>query len=277
VELTIGQLAERTGTQAGTLRMWESRYGFPRARRLPSGHRRYAETDVERVLEVLGLRASGLSLRAAIERVQAAPQLPASIFASVLGRIPELASHPLPKRVLLPMSNAMLDEACAGAERGVLIGSFQEERFYRQSERRWRPLARTAELSFVLADFGRARAPRAGAAEVPVDRSHPLSREWAVIWDAPSLAVFLAARERVDPDAPDRERIFDTVWSLERRAVRHAARTALELARGAAPELSLSTPQRLEAPLDPDAEVARRTTALTNRMLAYVGATQPRT
>jgi len=50
--LTIGQLAERTGAAAGTLRMWESRYGFPRARRLASGHRRYSEEDVERVRDV---------------------------------------------------------------------------------------------------------------------------------------------------------------------------------------------------------------------------------
>ena len=70
--LTIGQLAERTGVQPGTLRMWESRHGFPRAERLPSGHRRYAEADVERVLEVVRARDAGLSLAAAVERLEAA-------------------------------------------------------------------------------------------------------------------------------------------------------------------------------------------------------------
>ena len=57
--LTIGELAERTGVQPGTLRMWESRHGFPRAERLPSGHRRYPEGEVERVLEVVRARDGG--------------------------------------------------------------------------------------------------------------------------------------------------------------------------------------------------------------------------
>ncbi len=44
--LTIGALAERTGMQPATLRMWEQRHGFPRAQRLPSGHRRYPVAEV---------------------------------------------------------------------------------------------------------------------------------------------------------------------------------------------------------------------------------------
>ena len=73
--LTIGQLAERTGAAAGTLRMWESRYGFPRARRLASGHRRYSEEDVEHVRDVLRRRESGLSLPAAIEQALARAEI----------------------------------------------------------------------------------------------------------------------------------------------------------------------------------------------------------
>ena len=43
--LTIGELAERTGLSPTTLRMWEQRHGFPTPVRLPSGHRRYEESD----------------------------------------------------------------------------------------------------------------------------------------------------------------------------------------------------------------------------------------
>ena len=46
--LTIGQLAEACGIAPATLRMWESRHGFPEPQRLDSGHRRYGEQDVER-------------------------------------------------------------------------------------------------------------------------------------------------------------------------------------------------------------------------------------
>ena len=69
-DLTTAQLAQLTGLSAGTLRMWESRHGFPAPARLPGGHRRYSERDVALVREVLHLREQGLSLTAAIERAQ---------------------------------------------------------------------------------------------------------------------------------------------------------------------------------------------------------------
>ena len=47
--LTIGDLAARTGLTTATLRMWESRHGFPVPTRLDSGHRRYDEHDVGQV------------------------------------------------------------------------------------------------------------------------------------------------------------------------------------------------------------------------------------
>jgi MerR family transcriptional regulator, light-induced transcriptional regulator len=268
--LTIGQLAERTGTRPGTLRMWESRYGFPQAQRLTSGHRRYAESDVERVRDVLALRATGLSLPAAIEQSRSERPAPSSIFASLLRHAPELTSHALSKRLLVPMSHAIEDEAAASGARGMLAGSFQRERFYRQAQARWRTLAAPAELSVALADFERAQAPLDGPAEVPVDRRHPLSREWALVWDSPGFAACLAARERSHPDAPDAERLFDSVWSVERPVVRHAAHAVVELANEAAPELALAVPERLAGATEPDPHAARRATALTNRMLAYV-------
>src|SRR5688572_268629 len=106
--LTIGELAERTGVQPGTLRMWESRHGFPRAERREGGHRRYSESEVKRVLEVVRHRDAGLSLAAAIERASAAPTAPASpsIFAGLRERRPDLTPYPIPKRVLVPISHA---------------------------------------------------------------------------------------------------------------------------------------------------------------------------
>jgi len=44
--LSIGALSEATGIGVETLRAWERRYGRPRPRRLPSGHRRYEPGDV---------------------------------------------------------------------------------------------------------------------------------------------------------------------------------------------------------------------------------------
>ena len=68
---------------------------------------------------------------------------------------PSLQPLRLPLWAMLALSRAIEDECFARAGRPVLAGSFQTERAYRIAEHRWREIARTAALSFVLADFGR--------------------------------------------------------------------------------------------------------------------------
>src|ERR1700749_4334812 len=115
-ELSTAQLSARTGLPAGTLRMWESRHGFPSPARLPGGHRRYSERDVEAVLEVLRLRQQGLSLPAPIERARRGERPDErSVFAGLRRRRPDLIPAVLPKRVVLAMSHAIEDEYLARA------------------------------------------------------------------------------------------------------------------------------------------------------------------
>lgn len=47
--MSIGALSRATGIPTDTLRTWERRYGFPRAERTPSGHRRYSMKTLERL------------------------------------------------------------------------------------------------------------------------------------------------------------------------------------------------------------------------------------
>jgi DNA-binding transcriptional MerR regulator/methylmalonyl-CoA mutase cobalamin-binding subunit len=47
--VSIGTVARETGINVDTLRMWERRYGAPRAMRLPSGHRRYDPEEIARL------------------------------------------------------------------------------------------------------------------------------------------------------------------------------------------------------------------------------------
>lgn len=49
VWISIGKLAQLSGVPVESLRTWERRYGVPVAERLPSGHRRYAMGQVERL------------------------------------------------------------------------------------------------------------------------------------------------------------------------------------------------------------------------------------
>ena len=219
--------------------MWERRHGFPVPLRLPSGHRRYSESDVALVASVLRERAAGMSLTAAVARVtEAAPSVAGSIFAALRRSLPELQPLALRKGVLLALSRAIEDESCALAERPLLFGSFQRVEFYRQSERRWRDFARTAELAVVFADFDRARMPDDGPAELPIDRAGPLTREWAVVCEAPGHAVCLAGLELpVLESRGDAAREFEVLWSVEPAAVHAAAQICLGLVRRTAPEL----------------------------------------
>ncbi len=58
--MRIGQLAERTGTSVRSIRYYEAS-GLLRANRTDQGHRRFAESDVDRVIRIQEMLAGGLS------------------------------------------------------------------------------------------------------------------------------------------------------------------------------------------------------------------------
>jgi DICT domain-containing protein len=272
--LTIREMAARTGVPQGTLRMWETRYGFPVPERLPSGHRRYPESQVDLVQQVARDRDAGLTMRAAVDRARrAVAPAEESIFAALRRRRPDLVPYTLPKSTLIALSHAIEDECAARAERPVLFGSFQRERFYRHAEPRWRELARTAEIAIVFADFPKRREPRHAPVEVPIDRSDPLGREWSLVCDAPEYAACLSAWEPPGQDAArDSDRVLETIWSVEPAVVRDAARIAQGIAARTAPELVAPIDRLLDSNPPASGEEFRLVSALTNRMVAYVGA-----
>ena len=57
--LNIGALTKLTGIPSDTLRTWERRYGYPKAERTESGHRRYSLETCERLLIIRRLLALG--------------------------------------------------------------------------------------------------------------------------------------------------------------------------------------------------------------------------
>jgi DICT domain-containing protein/predicted DNA-binding transcriptional regulator AlpA len=278
--LSIREVAARTGVEAPTLRMWEQRHGVPRPQRLPSGHRRYSEADVELIDRVVRERAAGLELPAAIAAAQRAGAAPAaeedSIHAGLRRRRPELDPYLLPKRVLISMSHAIEDECGVSGQRAMLFASFQRERYYRCAEARWRDLAGPARCALVLADFAALREPAGAPAEVPIDRTDPLGREWSVICDGPALAALLSAWERPgQDDVPDAERRFETVWSVDRTLVRHAALVASEIVARSAPHLTEPIRSALAEPAESGVPGSEAIESLTNRMVAYVGGARP--
>ncbi|MGD9702532.1 MAG: DICT sensory domain-containing protein [Acidimicrobiia bacterium] len=267
-DLTISAVASQTNLSIAALRSWELRYGFPVPHRTPSGHRRYTAHDVEQIGRVVRDRDAGMSLDAAISRTRASDaQVETSIFAGLRRRWPALPVHVLSKRAMLAVSRAIEDECCAQAERAVLIGSFQRQRFYRQSEARWRELARTASSATVFADFANDRRLHGAATEIALTDDAPLLREWAVVCDAPDAAACLAGIERPGSGDAHGVRRFEAVWSVDPAVVRDAAEIGLVLAgRDGA---GAPAPAPLRSTPDPGA-ILRRATAVTNRIVAYL-------
>jgi DICT domain-containing protein len=266
--LSIGDLAAGSGINEATLRMWETRHGFPVPQRLRSGHRRYTERDLEAVRSVVRARSEGLSLAGAIERARrlGAQQAP-SVFAALRERFPDLHPYVLGKRSVLRLSRALEDECALRARRPMVFGSFQQERFYRASEPRWRELARTAELAIVFADFERPRRPRHAPAELPLEASAELRREWVIVFDAPNVAACLAAWER--PVGGSSGRRFETIWTVERAVARHAARVCADIASRAAPALVEGVRERLADEPVPGPDDVRTAVAVASRMIVY--------
>ena len=61
-ELTVGQLASRTGVRADTIRFYEREGLLPIPQRTEGEHRRYGPTDVDRLLFIRGAQRLGLRL-----------------------------------------------------------------------------------------------------------------------------------------------------------------------------------------------------------------------
>ena len=187
-------------------------------------------------------------------------------------RRPEIAPSILRKPAVLQISHAIEDEYLARATSGLVFGSFQRERFYRASERRWRELARTAELAVAVADFAAVRRPSAAPSEVPLELSQPLAREWTLIIDAPGARACLAAWEQPRQEhVPDRERRFETLWSFEPEVVRTSAEVCAELLWKLAPEIARRLPGP-EADAALGADELRFASALAQRIVGYLAA-----
>lgn len=274
IGLSISDLVARTGVSEATLRVWERRHGFPQPDRTSSGRRRYSEEHVEQVRRVLAGRRSGLSLPLAIERAsEVARPESFSAFATLRRRAPHLEPRVLGKPMLVALSHAIEDEALALAERQLLFGCFQRERFYRHEQGRWRQLTDGAVASAVFADFAEPSVPISGPIEVPITGAPSLGREWVIVCYGARSAVCLAAREQAssDPASPSAARSFELIWTVEPAAVRELAQACVTAASAVFPELADRAASSLAGePASTAEEQLRLGTAVMNRTLSLL-------
>lgn len=273
--LTIGELALRTGVPTATLRSWESRYGFPQPERLAGGHRRYAESDVDAVAQVLRRRQDGIALKAAIRGVSPDPYPSRSVYAELRKRHPELAPQVLSKASLIALSHAIEDECCARAAQPLLFGAFQREVHLEPSRERWVELARTARSAVAFAELPPGRVTggegRGRLVEVALPADAPLAREWVVVCDAVDLPACLAAVQLPGQSAvPERSRRFEMLWSVDPHVVRDASRVAQALAEEYAPDRSPASFEASDEDPPPASRDLARGADLFNRMLGYL-------
>jgi DICT domain-containing protein len=273
--VTIDVLAERSGVSEPTLRIWGTRHGFPVAHQLETGDPVYDLADVETILDVLRLSNGGVRLDQAIEQAVrdamagARPESP-SVFAMLRRDHPHLEPHRLRKPTLLALSWAIEDEFCAKAEPGHLFAAFQEQRFFETAHPRWAELAEVSRSAFVFADFDD-NVVESQLVTVPLRPDEPLCREWLVVCDAPGFAAALSAWELPgQDDLPDRERLFEAVWTLDPQAVRDCARVAAQVAGTAGvPQAAPVLFQLAENPLPGGIDPVAATT-MFNRVVAYL-------
>ena len=276
--LTIGELSRRTGVSPATLRMWETRHGFPTPIRLDSGHRRYDEGHVAAIDHVTRRRDAGVRLDVAIaEAMAAAEPGPPSVFAELRRRHPHLVAQRLRKSTLLALSWAIEDEFCARAQRARLFGGFQRERYLRSAQERWAELARVARSSLVFAEAPPGGREEAGWTEsgrltrVDLRDDDPMRREWFVVCDSHDLPVVLTAWELPGQgEVRDRDRIFESVWTVEAGPVRDAARVCARVAQEHG--VAEAAPLLYELADEPSPGLVDQTsvTMLFNRVIAYV-------
>ena len=277
-ELAIKEVSEQSGIAAGTLRMWEQRYGFPKPQRSSNGYRSYNADDVETLRRVQAYRHRGLSIASAIERAKEDGSLSdrPSLYAAVAASGRDVRPQILRKSTLIALSRAIEHETLASAAAPVLIGAFQHESFYRAVEPRYRQMAKQADVAVVFADFEAERSPKGGPVEIPLAPEDALGNEWAVVVDAPGYSACLLAWEQpgvTEPGADDDgDRQFEAIWTLDPLATRRAAQVAARLVARADPTFGAELDQiLLERPLAVE-DATPALTALTNRIVAYLEA-----
>jgi MerR family transcriptional regulator, light-induced transcriptional regulator len=167
-------------------------------------------------------------------------------------------------RAMRAISHAIEDECLARAARPLLAGTFQHETAYRRAEHRWRELARTAGLAFVLADFASRRKSRGAPAEIPLARQSPVRREWAVVCVDPDYSACLAGWEHPSDGGA---RSFEAIWTTGPVAAAAAMRVALAVAGGSVARQGTELLDELSPRLAGDAAT---TVAVANRAIGYL-------
>src|SRR4051794_22994996 len=84
----IGTVSRMTNILEATLRVWERRYGFPRATRTEGGHRLYSQEEIFRLQRVKTRMDEGMQVSSAIRALRSAEQDGAFVSTTAATNLP---------------------------------------------------------------------------------------------------------------------------------------------------------------------------------------------
>jgi DICT domain-containing protein/GAF domain-containing protein len=154
-----------------------------------------------------------------------------SLWQDLLQTLPTLRSQLYYKSSLTALSHAMEDLVLVGADRPLVLASFQQERYYRPEARRYQRIAQRTDHIYVLAapesDFGTTATPYP---TIALNSDDELAQEWHLIIIGQNYSACLVCQESAAPIdiAIDSARQFRGIWTFDRTISTIAARLLLQ-------------------------------------------------
>lgn len=134
--LPISVLAERAGVTPSQLRIWERRYGWPKAQRKPNGYRAYPDWLVADVQRAIGLiHRAQTTMRMLI--IDGAPNWPTTTAEKPKARTLDLSNVPEPNKFEARNFRKRLVAAILTRNLGRVKELSMEGAFFNPSERRF--------------------------------------------------------------------------------------------------------------------------------------------
>ncbi len=154
-----------------------------------------------------------------------------SVLTELLSQHSHLRPHLYFKSSLTALSRAMEDLVLAGADRPLVIATFQEERFYRQEAHRYQRIAAQTDRAYVLSVMESSKIPATDYILIPIDPQDGLAQEWNLVVIGENSAACLICQERTgewtNARGLESSQRFDGIWTFDRQVAIDAAQILL--------------------------------------------------
>ncbi len=205
-----------------------------------------------------------------------------SVLTELLGQHSHLRPHLYFKSSLTALSRAMEDLVLAGADRPLVIATFQEERFYRQEAHRYQRIATHTDRAYVLSVMENKKAAATDYTLIPISADDRLAQEWNLVVIGANSAACLICQERLgewsNAQGLESSQRFDGIWTFDRQVAIDAAQILLGRVAQYRPKLKKQL-QKIQAELSqapalPIGTESASADAFVQRLVTYLQAGQ---